>query len=114
DPEQRARGAVPEELTNHTVHLCGGPGRRMTHGEVDAEADAALARQERAVAHRGGKMVRRHEPYRLGAQDAHAIQLATVEEHARESEVVVERGAEAERAWLQRPLLRVQHLGGGI
>src|SRR5262245_45607901 len=90
-PERHAAAAGPAERALRYVELSGDGIEHHLHAE--AEAHAARRAAELAVDQVAG-VVRHHELHRARAQDALARELAAVEQHLRELEVVLGAGGE--------------------
>src|SRR3546814_1885851 len=80
--------------------------RRLADREVEAGADRTLARQPRALLDRGVELVGRHQPGGRGFENAYAVEAAPVQQHPRETRIIVEGGGKAEAPGGQRMIDR--------
>src|SRR3954466_3422532 len=89
-PEQSVRSAVPEELTD----LAGGFGSsfrpRNANSEIITETHLPFARKPGNVRDFAGHCIARHQSYGRGLQNARAIELTIIQQHASKAHVVIE------------------------
>ena len=84
-PEQRRRGAVPEELAHRAPVLLRLLRLRHAHREVHAEAHRSLAGQEIALRDARIQLVGRHQPHGGRLENSGAVEFAAVQQHARQA-----------------------------
>src|SRR5688500_14057347 len=116
DPEQSRPGAVPEELADRAAIFGRILGPAGADEDIDPPAAAALARKPRPLGHAGVELVGGHEPDGRRFEDAHAIEAAAVEQHAGESQIIVEGRGEpgAAHGQLARAEVEAADLGLGL
>ena len=97
-PEQRRRCAVPEELAHSSAALFRRLWLRHAHCEVQTESNRSFARQEAAIRDPRVELVGSHQLHSRRFQESCAIEFPSIQQHSRQSHVVIDSGSKAEPA----------------
>src|ERR1035441_5075061 len=113
-PEEGGGGAVPEEFAYCAAVFFGLLRLGHAHGENETKAYGAFSREEEALGDARVQLVGGHQFDGGWLENAGAIELAGVEQHARQVHIVIDGGSQAEAAASEAVVVEVEAAGVGV